>query len=468
MSSKETTIPQKASPDRTLAETLKLHSEWVNSKGKDGEKASFRGTTHHEGNFTGKDLQGVDFTNADLQGASFKGANLDHTTFTNANLAGVNLDDATLQAAELFRCNFKNSSLCRTKLTEANLLETIFTEANLSQAELHRTTLNHADLKNCRLNQADFRDSTMKHVILDNAIMHGSKLQQADVSHGSFQNTDLSSANLRDAICPNARFQGANLKETILRDANLANADLVEAQGLMAMQLAGARLLGAKLPAAIAKFEGLTMVNVLCQRARTLFVAITSGCLYSWITLATTVTVASSETTTSVTLPIIATPVPIWIFHVMAPLVLIGSYIWGNIYLQGIWDALARLPSIFPDGSLLLEKVRTWLPIEIIQQYMPMMRQKPRFLSYLKIGVSIFLVWWLVPMTLLIFLGMNLPHQSQALSLYHLYHIALVVLALSLAMYFGRLCGKTLQRDGLKSPRFRPEKLNTWWQSLWK
>jgi len=81
-----------------------------------------------------------------------------------------------------------------------------------------------------------------------------------------------------------------------------------------------------------------------------------------------------------------------------------------------------------------------------------MMKKQPEILSNLEIGISIILVWWLVPITLLIFIWVNLPHQSQALSLCQ---FALFALALSFAIGFRLLCKQALKRDRLQSPRFK-------------
>ena len=218
----------------------------------------------------------------------------------------------------------------------------------------------------------------------------------------------------------------------------------------MAWQLAGAKLLGAKLPAAIAKFEGLNMVDELSKRARTLFVGIISGCLYSWITIATT----GNGSSPSVFLPIVATKIPIALFDFTAPAILFVAYVWFNFYLQPLWDTLVRLPSTFPDGSLLYEKVQTWLPIAMIHLYVPTMKNNRPTFSGLKGYISIALFWWMVPITLLIFAWVSVLNQRWEISAWQ---SLLLLMAIVGTYTFHKECKRTLQGDMLMSPKFKQD-----------
>ncbi len=435
--------------NESLKVILEQHEQWLESKGVEGQEASFRKTRLHGANFAGKNLPAVDFTEADLTGVSFSGANLDKAIFNDAILEGVHLEGATLREAQLFRGNLKNASLRDAVCSKAELGGAILIEADLSYAQLTDANLNQANLERAILNETNFEDSKMVGVNLTGAIMHATKFQCAKLSKAIFVNADLSSANFYDAQCSSARFQEADLKETNLREANLADADLSLAKGLMAAQLTGSKLLGAKLPKAIARFEGLTLVAELSKRAKTLFMGILSGCLYCWVSMATT----NDGSSRLVSLPIVDTNIPIELFNSIAPIILLVAYVWFNLYLQPLWDALTRLPSIFPDGSLLYEKVRTWLPIAIIHLYMPMMKKNPQTLSKLEVVISYILVWWLVPITLWTFFCVNLFQQGQGFIV--VCQFSLFIIAVGCAITFRMLCERALLGNEPKHVNFK-------------
>ncbi len=84
-----------------LKEILEEHRKWVESDGKEGERAdlreaNLRGVNLHEAN-----LQGAYMIKADLQEANLVGANLQEATPLGANFQGAVLRDANLQGTKL-------------------------------------------------------------------------------------------------------------------------------------------------------------------------------------------------------------------------------------------------------------------------------------------------------------------------------------------------------------------------------
>ncbi len=84
-----------------LKEILEEHRKWVESDGKEGERAdlreaNLRGVNLHEAN-----LQGAYMIKTDLQEASLVGANLQEATPYGANFQGAVLRDANLQGTKL-------------------------------------------------------------------------------------------------------------------------------------------------------------------------------------------------------------------------------------------------------------------------------------------------------------------------------------------------------------------------------
>jgi len=104
-----------------LRKILEAHRKWVESEGKEGERA--------------------DLFEANLQGADLVGANLQEATLYEANLQGAYLVEANLQGAYLVEANLRGAklrgaNLQGAKLSKANLQGAFLVEANLQGANL--------------------------------------------------------------------------------------------------------------------------------------------------------------------------------------------------------------------------------------------------------------------------------------------------------------------------------------------
>ncbi|MGQ0656656.1 MAG: pentapeptide repeat-containing protein [Chromatiales bacterium] len=271
---------------------------------------------------------------------------------------------------------------------------------------------------------------------------------------------DLSYLNLRGADLQGARLQGALLKGTLLWDADLREADLRESKGLLLEQLAGANLAGAKLPSEILPSEGLHIVEAMSHTAGTLFVILLLGCAYVWLTVASTTDVALLTNTAAFELPIIQTGIPVVRFYWSAPLCLLALYIYFHLVLQRLWEALAELPAIFPDGKPLDKKVYPWLLNDLMRAYLIHLRGNPPPLFRLQKWLSIALAWWLVPGTILGLWMRYLPgHDWAGTSLY----IVLLTVAIGAALLFHHLAAATLCGDH-RQP-WRARKRASYWRS---
>jgi len=107
---KEVEEPQEQPSDRPalrevspeeLAKILEAHRKWVESEGKEGERA----------NLYRANLQGADLYRANLQGADLREANLQRANLYRANLQGADLFAANLQRADLFAANLQRAYL---------------------------------------------------------------------------------------------------------------------------------------------------------------------------------------------------------------------------------------------------------------------------------------------------------------------------------------------------------------------
>jgi hypothetical protein len=79
--------------------------------------------------------------------------------------------------------------------------------------------------------------------------------------------------------------------------------------------------------------------------------------VYTCLTIATTTDPLLLTNSISSPLPIIRTEIPIAGFFWVAPLILLSFYLYFHIYLQRLWETLADLPAVFPDGSRLDKRV---------------------------------------------------------------------------------------------------------------
>ncbi len=88
-------------PEGQLKEILEAHRKWVESEGKEGERADLGGANLQGANLYEANLQGADLSQADLQGAYLDRANLQEANLYEANLQEANLRGAMLQKANL-------------------------------------------------------------------------------------------------------------------------------------------------------------------------------------------------------------------------------------------------------------------------------------------------------------------------------------------------------------------------------
>jgi kumamolisin len=230
----------------------------------------------------------------------------------------------------------------------------------------------------------------------------------------------LRDISLRAADLREAKFGTSNLEETDLREADLQGADLSAAIGLIPDQLAGADLTRTRLPDPVkSTFEELKSAKDISENAQKLFIAMLAACFYSWLTIASTTDASLITDRASSPLPIIQVSIPIVNFFIVAPLLLTGVYFYFHFYLQKLWEELGSLPAIFPDGKALQTKADPWLLSDLVRSHVAKLRSARPFLSYFQSWVSALLVWWSVPITLLLFWLRYLPRHEIDITIFH-------------------------------------------------
>jgi uncharacterized protein YjbI with pentapeptide repeats len=269
--------------------------------------------------------------------------------------------------------------------------------------------------------------------------LSGAELRHVRLQAACLRGADLNGANLHEADLGAANLRNAKLQETDLRNANLKDAELP-----LSNQLARADLAGAQLPGAILKFEGLEIVEQISRNARTIMFSMLLACVYTWLTIATTTDPLLLTNSISSPLPIIGTEIPIAGFFWVAPLILLGLYFYFHIYLQRLWETLADLPAVFPDGTRLDKRAYPWLLNGLVNSQFKRLRDtRPRF-SRLQTGLSVLLAWWTVPVTLLVLWGRYLPrHDWLGTTLLS----GLSIAAIGSGILFYRAAMATLRRE---------------------
>ena len=259
----------------------------------------------------------------------------------------------------------------------------------------------------------------------------------------------LRRANLRQASLSWVK----GLEEALLQDVNLEGAT-----GLLGEEFAGTDVTGANLPEKIAKFEGLTQTEKISQRAQKLFLSLLLGCVYCWLTIATTTDVALITNSGASPLPIIQTKIPIAGFYWAAPLILLSLYFWFHLYLQRLWEGLAELPAVFPDGKTLDKKVYPWLISGMVRSHVRLVKEDRPALSRIQTGISILLAWWLVPFTFLLLWLRYIPrHHWVGTSI----HVGVLAVSITAAFMLYRLATKTLRGENTSSVSWKEK-----WKSL--
>ena len=409
------------------------------------------------------DLQGANLRDAELQQANLREANIADANLEKANLREAQFQGAQLQRANLRETNLRNADLGGTDLHEADLRESDLRGVNLQWSNLQNAKLREADLAGANLQKADLRgaelqdailqgadltSAKLKNAVLFKANLQGAKLQKANLQEANLQEANLQEANLSETNLQKAELQKATLLNTSLQEADLQGANLVGTKELVVAQLRGANLKDAKLQdnpdnirdsleAAGREVEEISKV------AKKLLFGFGQGsmpflCMYTLLVVFATTDAQLLTNIGSTTLPVFGTKIPTVGFYLGMPLFLLGLYIVLNLYLQKLWERLSEMPAVFHDGSTLDEKADLWPLNRFVRSKFKFLKHKIRPLAALEKWVSIFLVWWIVPVTLFILGYRYLPrHDLEGTTLHFVCWLA-SILSWLLFFYYAR------------------------------
>lgn len=222
----------------------------------------------------------------------------------------------------------------------------------------------------------------------------------ADLTDANLSGADLSGANLTGALLDGASLADAKLHDAVLREASLRRANLSAADGLLPQQLAGADLTGASLPDSInvERMEEAAKLGDSADHARMIFLWMLGGCAFVWLMLISTTQLQLLANDGVVRLPLFDVDAPSSVFFLAGPFLLIAVFHYMHVYMQRMWETLASLPAVFPDGESIDRKTHGWMLLGLVRWRWRRLRGRPSmFLA--QTVLSLTLGWGLVPIT---------------------------------------------------------------------
>ena len=212
--------------------------------------------------------------------------------------------------------------------------------------------------------------------------------QDEHAHHGEVSNRELS------------EILAAHQKWIDTEGAEGERADLSNVVDLMGGRLAGANLAGAKMPTQLKRFRELIHVDQTVAIARPIFLILLILCAYTVIAVFSTNDISIVTNKPIQLLPETALGIPASGFIIIVPILLFSFYIYLHLYLYRLWQILGGLPSVFHDGTPLEQAISPWLVTAFVRFYQKFGVQKPSLLGVSQRRVTAFLVWWLVPVSL--------------------------------------------------------------------
>jgi uncharacterized protein YjbI with pentapeptide repeats len=286
--------------------------------------------------------------------------------------------------------------------------------------------------------RADFSGKNLAHADLVDA-----RLPDALLHKTILKGADLTLADLRGATLIQANLAEASLLGTQLQQANLQAADLHGATGLLSPQLAGTNLFGAVLPETISPFEGLKLVRETACKAGWLMclTLLLDGLV--WLRIFTTPDSQLVKNSSALPFSALQTTLPFIPFYLFGPVVILSLYFCFHLYMQRLWDGIAQLPAIFPNGRR-LDACLPWFARWSARKHFKRLRISQSPLAFLEAAIAIVVLYWVAPATVLLFWGRYLTLQDlRGTTL----HILLVSGAIAAAMNFPRMAGKAYGPD---------------------
>jgi len=297
-------------------------------------------------------------------------------------------------------------------------------------------------------NRADFSGADLR-----GADLAGANLQRADLQKANLKKAVLSLADLRGALLFQANLEEADLLGTELQGANLQNAILVTASGLTVQQFAAANLSGALLPKKITELLAIQEIDRLCKKAGWLLALLIWLCLLTGWFVAATKDVQLIKDSPAFSIFHIGDAVPIAQLYLLAPLLLLGFYTYFHFYLQRLWEGLAGLPAVFPDGRS-VEQIGPRMVMALARIHAKGLGGHLSSPLFLEAIISLALAYWLIPAMLFLLWLRYLTHQDLRGTMLQVF---VTVTAAGLAMFLPRVVGNIFRAVGHLQSSLAPD-----------
>jgi uncharacterized protein YjbI with pentapeptide repeats len=247
------------------------------------------------------------------------------------------------------------------------------------------------------------------------------------------RNVDLSGADLRgvdftNAVMSGAKLTNANLIGAQFAWAQLQHADFSGATGIVGTQFARADLTGATLPPSV-KFGAFDAANEIAQSTGKIFLTMLLVCVYSWLTINSTVDSKLLTDSSTSKLPILNVDIPIVNFYVLVPIALVGIALVAMLQAHRVFASVAAAPAILPDATAMADRASTWIfgawaATRVGDQ------SRIGFLSRAQSWLWVVVGWWVAPVTIAWFWMRYLHRHDGGIT-------SIQVVALSLACWLA-------------------------------
>lgn len=271
---------------------------------------------------------------------------------------------------------------------------------------------------------------------LRNLDLHGADLRSAFLRKVDLSGADLSLADLRGACLVQANLQKANLLGARLHGAALQGTLLDGATRLLPEQLAGANLAGASFsrPFEDLLLEQTKAAQAACQRTRRFLMLMLLASLGGALLV---LRVSDAQLVMNLplfSLPLFARVLPSNAFLLMSPLVLLGLFIGFHLHLLRLWEHMAGLPAVFPDGQP-LDRKDSWLLTGLARAQFQWPGDERLPPSLLELALLVLSAYWVVPFVLLLFWGRYLTRLDLQGAIFQ---VGVLVAAVFLATFLLR------------------------------
>ena len=331
--------------------------------------------------------------------------------------------------------------------SESSLLE------KLSRKSVREILENHAMWLDCADDAGALADLSGKN--LERADLVDARLPGAQLKKTNLKAADLTLADLRGASLVQANLAEATLLGTQLQNASLQAADLHGATGILSPQLAGSNLFGAILPEIISPATALKLVRQVAGRAGWLLsMTLALDALLSF-RIFTTPDASLLKNASALPISSLQGALPYIPFYLFGPVVILCLYVCFHLYMQRLWDGIAQLPAIFPDGRR-LDACLPWYARWSARMHFKWLRISQSPLAFLEAGIAIGVLYWITPVTVLLFWGRYLRLQDLRGTMLH---ILLVAGAVAAALSFPKMAGRSFATDPQR--RSIPQKSST-------